>query len=137
VPTFIAVNYIMQYAAEHNIYPRTPKIRSYSIDSVQFNKPLSLDDVADALDLDIEYLEQINPVYTTYYVPASDNMKGYLYLPINKIGVFMANLDTLHTWKRDSIQQQSFIAYGKIQYHTVRSGESLGTIAYKYNTTID
>ena len=137
VPTFIAVNYIMQHAEDHNIYPREPKVRSYMIDSVQFNKPVSLDDVASALNIDIEDLQRINPIYTTDYVPASDSIKGYVYLPIEKIGVFMANLDTLHSWRRNKEEQESFIAYGKVQYHTVKKGESLGTIAYNYNTTID
>ncbi len=136
VPTFIAVTYMMKYAAEHNIYPRKPQARIYEVDTVQFNKSVSLDDVSEALEIDYEYLKYINPIYKTDYVPADKENKGFLYLPTEKIGKFMLNLDTIHVWKRDSSNQESFIAYGKVQTHTVKSGESLGLIANKYNTTI-
>lgn len=136
VPTFIAVTYMMTYAAEHNIYPRKPDGKLFNLDTVQFNVSVSLDDVAEALDIDHDYLVHINPIYKTNYVPASDSSKAYLYLPHDKIGDFMLNLDTLSRWQRDTSDQESFIAYGKIQTHTVSRGESLGTIAYKHNTTV-
>lgn len=136
VPTFIAVTYMMTYAAEHNVYPRKPQARLLHLDTVQFTKPVMIDDVADVLELDYDYLKHINPIYKTDYVPANDSMKAYLYLPKDKIGPFMLNIDTISNWKRDSSSQKSFIAYGKVNYHTVQSGESLGLIANRYQTTI-
>lgn len=134
VPTFIAVTYLMEFHKEHNIIPRKANVKIYEIDSVQFSSPLTLSDISEALDIEYDYLQHINPIYKTDYIPAFDTAKAHIYLPVEKVGLFMKNLDTLSKWKKDTTAE-GFIAYPSIVYHTVKSGESMGLIADKYKVT--
>ena len=60
VPAFIATNYIMNYASEHNICPAETVIRPYN-DTIVVNDRLSLQQVAEKIDIPIEELRLLNP----------------------------------------------------------------------------
>jgi len=61
VPAFIAVNYIFNYAAEHNIYPTDPGILYYGIDSISVRDVLSFDQIAEFMHMDIDDIDFLNP----------------------------------------------------------------------------
>lgn len=135
VPTFIAVNYVMTYAAEHNIIPRIPERKYYEVDTVHFHKPLDFNHLSLALGLPADLLKELNPIYKTEHIPWRED-HTYLYLPTNKIGVFMANEDSLYSWNAKGTDE-SHIAYTQEVYHTVQRGEYLSGIAYQYHCTVD
>jgi len=162
VPAFIAVNYIMAYHKEHNIYPNTPKFFSYEIDSVWVSKPVKFNQVMQYVNVSLEDLRILNPSYTLDYVPGGDY--GYaLYLPKNFIGDFLANEENIYkysadpetllifdnTVKTDSVKVDSNKTTNnlvtnnnpnssyKFIDHKVEKGEYLSVLARKYNVAID
>ena len=135
VPAFIATAYMMEYASAHKIYSKKPARRIYELDTVQVSKPLYLQDISSALKIPYEELEFINPIYKTGYVPASAKAR-HIYLPRNKVGVFMQNMDTLYNWRVNG-PRESFIAYESGEYHTVKRGEYLSLIANKHKVTVE
>lgn len=142
VPSFIAVNYIMAYHKEHNIYPNKPKFFNYEIDSVYVKKMLRFSQISKYLNISIEDIRFLNPQYILDIIPESDY--GYpLYLPKNLIGDFMANEKDMYeyiiteviqpvvadtTTKR--IQENNG---NKLLEHKVVKGEYLAIISRKYN----
>jgi len=53
VPAFIAVNYVMNYAKEHNIYPIMPKITHYQIDTVQIKQLITFKQISEVINIPI------------------------------------------------------------------------------------
>ncbi len=160
VPAFIAVNYIMAYHKEHNIYPSTPKYFSYEIDSIWVRKPVKFSQVTQYVNVSIEDLRMLNPSYILDYVPGGDY--GYaLYLPKNFIGDFLANEENIYkysepvetllvavttdTSKADTnkanhvVNQQTTYTDGnsKIIEHKVCKGEYLSILSRNYGVPID
>jgi len=163
VPAFIAVNYIMAYYKEHNIYPSTPKYFSYEIDSIWVSKPVKFTQVMQYVNITLEDLRLLNPSYIQDYVPGGDY--GYaLYLPKNYIGDFLANEENIYkfsadpetllvvdnTVKTDSLKKDTNNTITNNQItnlttnngyklidHKVVKGEYLAIISRKYAVSID
>lgn len=73
VPAFIAVNYIFEHAADHNLYPVQPNYCAYEVDTVQVCYPLTIADLARYTGGDETALRDLNPVF-----------KGTCPIPINR-----------------------------------------------------
>jgi membrane-bound lytic murein transglycosylase D len=136
VPAFIAVNYAFTYAAEHNIMPRVATKAYYDVDTVHISESLKFSQLAALLDIPADLLMELNPLYKTDHIPKLDEQQ-YLYLPINKIGDFMANEDSLYKWNRSPQSADAFISYSSSAVHTVGRGEYLSLIANKYKCSVD
>jgi membrane-bound lytic murein transglycosylase D len=141
VPAFIAVNYIFNYAAEHNIYPTDPGILYYGIDSVSVNDVLSFDQIAEFMHMDIDDIDFLNPAYKEGIIPASSSKTYILRLPREKIGYFIDHEDSLYNFvSKKGMEREKLLAQIKKakqrSIHIVRSGESLGLIARKYRTSV-
>src|SRR3972149_4683666 len=57
VPSFIAVNYVMNYAAEYNMYESVPKKTFFQVDTVHVKMQMTFGQIASLLDMTIEELE--------------------------------------------------------------------------------
>lgn len=146
VPAFIAVNYIMNYASEHNIYPTPPKYLSYQVDTLVLRNKFFLEDVSEVLDLPMEDLVYLNPVYKTGLVPGIEGESYVLTLPCDKVGDFMSNENTIYKYReivpQDSTENEAEqlakkpVAKETLAYHKVRSGEVLGLIAERYKCSL-
>lgn len=145
VPAFIAVNYIMNYYQEHNIYPIKPKYFYYELDSIYVKQYLTFKQISDYLKISVEELRVLNPAYIKDAIPESEN--GYpLFLPKILIGDFIANESTIYQklLQEDHIEipivdtttKAIIPSNTKEIYHTVLKGEWLSTIARKYNVTV-
>ena len=53
VPAFIAVNYLMEYASEHNIYPKIAPITFAETDTVHVRDVVTFSQVAEVLKMDV------------------------------------------------------------------------------------
>jgi len=149
VPAFIAVNYIMVYHKEHNIYPVKPMYFHYELDSIYVKKQLSFKQISEYLKIPIEDLRMLNPCFIKDVIPETDY--GYpLYLPKTLIGDFIANEQNIYKYL---LQEEQIIipvadttstggaakqlASGQKEIeHVVQKGEWLSTIARKYNVTV-
>ncbi|MBI2279830.1 MAG: lytic transglycosylase domain-containing protein [Bacteroidetes bacterium] len=94
VPAFMAVNYVMSYAEEHNIQAVKPDVSCFKVDTVGVNYHVSFTQLSEALDIPVEYLEYINPTYKHNYIPATGKANT-LCLPADKIGLFLTNEETI------------------------------------------
>ncbi len=143
VPAFIAVTYLMNYSAEHNLNAVTPVISFYEADTVLVDQKISLRDVAEVIDVPLDLLTYLNPVYMRGIIPEA-NEPMVLRLPTSKINTYLARLDKLYTPDSQpniaSVDESSVADHITKQikkYHTVKGGEHLSAIADKYKCTIN
>ncbi len=141
VPAFIAVNYVFNYAAEHNIYPTDPGILYHGIDSVTVREVLSFDQISEFMHIDKEDLDFLNPAYKQGILPATNGKTYILRIPRDKVGYFIDYEDSLYNFKSEKgIERDKLLAQIKKakerSIHIVRSGENLGLIARKYRTSV-
>ncbi len=143
VPAFIAVNYIFEHAAEHNLYPIAPNFCAYEVDTVQVCYPLTLADLARFTGSDETMLRELNPVFKQGYVPDPDQ-PATLYLPRDIVGAFIDREDSLRYRALAAMSAPVAVpaatmaapAEPVMRQHTVRRGESLGTIAARHGVTV-
>lgn len=141
VPAFIAVNYIMNYAPEHNLYPSVPEILCFKTDTIHVNMEMSFEQIANYIDLPVEYIEYLNPTYKMGLIPAIDGAKT-LCLPANKVGLYLTNEKAIYADLQLKAKEDSIAAAKKAAImertlvHVVRSGEVMGVIADRYNCSV-
>jgi membrane-bound lytic murein transglycosylase D len=147
VPAFIAVTYLMNYSAEHNLSAVPPILNFYEADTVLVDRQISLREISEAIDVPVDLLTYLNPVYKKGIIPDADEAQS-LRLPTNKINTYIANLDKILSPQDGETQKLLTNADGspvdpttyaeKVvkKYHLVKKGERLSAIADKYNCTI-
>ena len=145
VPAFIAANYIMTYYCHHNICPLNTEIIPPT-DTLQISRELHLQQVADLCDITIDELKSLNPQYKRNIIPG--NTKPYsLRLPQTKIATFIDNQDTIYNHRAAELFKNRktvavsnkitpTVGKGTLSYHTIRSGETLSTIAQRYGVKV-
>lgn len=141
VPAFMAVVYVMNFAAEHNIQPIKPNISCFKVDTVQIQSQLTFAQISQALNIPIEYLEYINPTYKHNYIPATAKA-NILCLPYDKIGLFLTNEAMLYDQNKVKKPTEKETPELNITVepqrnesvvYKVKSGDGLSKIAQKYN----
>lgn len=141
VPAFIAANYAMNYATEHNIYPIHPKYTAKDVDTVEVWHPMRFIQISEVLCVEYDDLCFLNPQYRKEYVPHSKNKPYTLILPYEYVGEFIQNIEYISEYKLpDEIEQtqkipNTFHAH-KETVHIVKPGETLGLIAQKYKVSV-
>jgi membrane-bound lytic murein transglycosylase D len=135
VPAFIAANYVMNYGAEHNIYPAVPRKTYFEVDTVVVKEQMSFEQLSQALDISQEEILYFNPQYRKNIIPSGGNA---MCLPKNKIGIFLTNEQAIYAaikaQKEEGAVVETLAEVKKV--HTVRGGEKLSTIARKYGVTV-
>lgn len=140
VPAFIAVNYAMNHAADHNIYPLQAKWKYYEMDTLYVNDRVDFKVAAKYLDAPLEDLVYLNPRYIHKVIPNNETA-NCLYLPKDKIGDYLANEDSIIHYSREFkkvYDKQIFASSGegrRITYR-VRSGDYLGKISRKFGCKV-
>ncbi len=141
VPAFIAVAYIMNYPAEHHLYPMRPNMFFYDIDTVHVSDVLAFDQLHEMLHIPMEQIKFLNPQYKKNIIPAVNGKQYILRLPRRYTADFINNEDSLYMYKTvRGIEHDKLMAAvkkaGNRNIHIVRSGESLGLIAKKYHVYV-
>jgi membrane-bound lytic murein transglycosylase D len=143
VPAFIAVNYVMNYSKEHNLYPISPKKEFFFADTIKLKSRTDLKHVANVLQVQLEDLKFLNPKYKTTLIPF-DPENSILCLPATLVGTFIANEQYIYALSKENIN----IAYRSTSnfgsnivtklpsYHIVKKGEGILSIAKKYHCSI-
>jgi membrane-bound lytic murein transglycosylase D len=164
VPNFIAATYLMTYHAEHNIVPMEAPIHFAQLDTMCLNKGIHMNTISKLVNWSLEDIQSLNPVYKTTYIPATvppQCING----PLEKIGLLVSLEDSLIALEKrlyapaptgpvitnttatpvatittnptpndtfpDVVKTDSCI------YHKVKTGETMGSIATKYSTSVD
>lgn len=137
VPAFIAVNYVMNYTAEHNLYAGIPKKTFFQVDTVQVRQQISFQQIGEVLEIPVEDLQGLNPCYKKQVIPFNPSGEPYvLVLPTNKISSFITNELAIYNYKKEEKDAEMLAAQQVLKTHIVRKGEHLSTIATKYNCSI-
>jgi len=164
VPAFLATMYIYEFKKEHGILPKKATLTYFETDTIMVKKQMPFKHISELLDIPVEQIEFLNPIYKLKIIPFEEDKAHYLRLPKNKMGLFVSNedkvyayLNYLETFKektkseyiastsRDSIEtvvdsNTTSVTKPKFerktQFHTIKSGENLGKIADKYNVSI-
>lgn len=148
VPAFIAVNYVMNYADEHNLRPIVPPINAIDMDTVHLTHEVTLKQISEIMNIPYENLRYWNPSYLLGVVPYTSD-GSVLVLPRKDVARFVSNEKMIYEYAdrvkpktyntasqgnspTKSVLTQGFAASIR---HTVKRGESIGAIANKYNVT--
>jgi membrane-bound lytic murein transglycosylase D len=152
VPAFIAVNYVMNHASEYNIYPKKPIASFFEVDTVGVNKRVDFGTLSKVIDMSVEDISFLNGTYKLKEIPMNGD-RHYIVLPVSKVGLFMANEETIYAQSEIKKHEpepvlsasQESVPEGKVakttwetgwKTHKVRKGESLGSIADKYDVSL-
>ncbi len=142
VPAFIAVTYVMNFASAHNIYPLNPGLLMHGTDTVMVHDYLSFDLVNQTVGVSMRDIEFFNPQYTKKIVPGRPDRMCSLRLPMKYALRFVQIEDSIYSLAKQADlrnkvveQQVKKESSGSRVTHTVRKGESLGSIAKKYKVS--
>lgn len=137
VPAFYAVNYMMNYSAEHNIFPVYPKIRYIQYDTVHVHQTVTMEQISKVLCVDYEMLVYLNPIYKTNVIPPPTAGKPrVLTLPVEKTGLFVLNEKYIYNYQETPDAELLAGQQGKMKVtHTVKKGEYITSIARMYKVT--
>ena len=141
VPAFIAVCYSMNYASDHKISSEKPRVLFREVDTIEVKHQIDFEYLSSSLDISIDELEFLNPAYKINVIPKVDGRTYHLVLPIDKMGVFVANEKEIyaHFIKLDSEKRKNYPKYSEQDervVHRVKSGEYLGKIARRYGCSV-
>ncbi|MBW6491128.1 MAG: LysM peptidoglycan-binding domain-containing protein [Lentimicrobium sp.] len=142
VPAFIAVNYVMSYAAEHNLRPIQPLYHHYEIDTVLVKDVLSFNQISTMLNIPDEELAFLNPTFKAGIIPATNESPYALRLQKKSIPDFVNNEAQLYALRAKSEKEKEEIlaltkTVSQAEYHKVKKGENLGLIANKYKCSVN
>jgi membrane-bound lytic murein transglycosylase D len=138
VPAFIAVNYVMSYAAEHNLRPVQPRFYHYEIDTVIIKDVLSFGQISNMLNLPVEEIQFLNPSFKNGIIPATKGNTYTLRLQKKNIPDFVNNEAQLYAYRTQSeLEREQVLNMMKTvtqaEYHKVKKGETLASVAKKYH----
>ena len=164
VPAFLATMYIYEYKKEHSILPKKASLTYFETDTIMVKKQMSFKNISELFDIPLEQIEFLNPIYKLNIIPFEEDKPHYLRLPKNKMGLFVSNEEKVYMYLNylESLKEKSksdFISSTskdsitstidstanleskpkferKLRLHTIKSGESVGIIADKYNISI-
>lgn len=147
VPIFIAANYSLNYASEHNLCPSIVTMPAIT-DTIVVRQRVHLEQIASVLNLPIEEIRLLNAQYRKDIIPG--NIKPYsLCLPLNYANTFISKFDEIVAYKADSLINNrrseieipqvapiSLGGSGKVVYHKVKRGQTLSDVAAKYGISV-
>ena len=141
VPAFIAVTYVMNYAAEHNLYPQNPGLLLHGTDTVMVRDRVGFDQINECIGVPMEDLVFFNPQYTKRIVPGTKDYPYSLRMPMKYTLRFVQLEDSIYSYvskaeKAREVIEEKVEEVSDSFVHVVKKGESLGSIARKYHVTV-
>lgn len=143
VPAFIAVNYMMNHANDHDLFANSTALFETAVDTVELHSSFSFEQLATYLSMEEEEVAFYNPMYKLKYIPKAEDKTYTLCLPVDKMALYLTNEQNIYAEIRrkeiaDSIAGRlvPVIVEPEQLVHRVRSGEFLGSIARKHGVTV-
>jgi membrane-bound lytic murein transglycosylase D len=99
VPAFISAAYIMNYYKLHNLTPSVPSFQIMS-DTVMVTDYLNFNQLSSTLNINIEILRQLNPMFKKDIIPAKKDHTYPLVLPMELITKFIESEKEIYAYKR-------------------------------------
>ena len=123
----------------------------YDTDTIAVKSAMSLSSIAEKVNMPLEQLEVLNPMYKLGIIPPPSDKTYFLTLPKDKWGLFLSNEDSFHAQLSINTEDLpkfvqkainsgkssgSYTSNGPVVRHKVRSGESLSIIAKKHGVSV-
>ena len=150
VPAYIGATYVMTYYKEHNLTPRFIDVPPVS-DTVMVRRNVNLSQVSEVLGIPLQLLRDLNPQYRREILPGVSSSPYPLRLPVSYATKYIDLEDSISKHKANIYLSNSFRTVepagrsagsstantaGKDRIeHTIRSGETLGSIAGRYGVS--
>jgi membrane-bound lytic murein transglycosylase D len=155
IPAFIAASYVMNYHIEHNLYPKNV-YNPGLLDTIHIKRRLRFDVIANALQMEVSTLRELNPQFIKDIIPQSPTKEAFiLRLPLEKASQFYAHKDRIYRYqdfldkkekdeasaakrldKINSFPSENTNSYHLIRY-TVKAGDNIQLIADWFECTIN
>ncbi|MEO4007268.1 LysM peptidoglycan-binding domain-containing protein [Flavobacterium sp. CAU 1735] len=98
LPAFLATMYIYEYRKEHGIVPKRAPLTYFETDTLMVKQKMSFKQLSDLLDVPVEQLRLLNPIYKLDVVPYVTDKAHYIRLPKQKAGMFVSNEDKIYAY---------------------------------------
>ena len=131
IPTFIAVNYAMNYAEEHGISTQMTKIEVGITDTLTLKKQIELKVLAEIICVNKETILYLNPAYKKNIFPK----ESVVVLPEFAAIDFKFNEETNYAFIESVDNKEILIDEERIVYR-VNKGDYLGRIAKDHNVHV-
>ncbi len=124
VPTFIAVNYAMNYANDYGITTEDPKINLSKTDTITLKKQVELKVLTELLCVNAETINYLNPSYKKEVYPKG----AVLIFPSDAAHDFNLNETTNYAFV-DAVENKEILIDEERIIYRVHNGDYLGRIA--------
>ena len=131
IPTFIAVNYCMNYAKEHNISAVFPDIDIFKTDTLTLKKQVDINTISEILCVNKATINYLNPSYKKNVFPTN----SILILPTFAINDFLNNEQANYLFIEAVDAKEVLINEERIVYK-VEKGDYLGKIAKEFDVKV-
>jgi len=131
IPTFIAMNYAMNYAGEHGIVTVPSKITLTDTDTLVLKHQVETQVLSEMLCLDDEIIQFLNPAYKKNLFPKS----AVLVLPEFAITDFKNNEMSNYNFI-DAVENKEILIDEERIVYRVHKGDYLGRIAESYGVHV-
>ncbi|MBG6236550.1 membrane-bound lytic murein transglycosylase D [Pedobacter sp. CAN_A7] len=148
VPAFIAALYLMKFSEAHDI-KQQPSALAIATDSIQVNRYVSIPTIAEAMNMEPELLYALNPSYKKNVINGTEDHPKRLVVPRITLDNFARVYDVLYNQEgvRESrvilasnddrrVSKKKAVAKTPVKYHRVSQGQSLSSIAEKYQVEV-
>jgi|TARA_B100001142_G_C14333571_1_gene655031 membrane-bound lytic murein transglycosylase D len=132
VPAFIAVNYVMNYYNKHSIEVINIEAQITETDTVKLKMQVDFETLEQAICVDEEIIEKLNPSITKNIFPKNTTIK----LPTYSIIDFVCNEESIYKFVSAVDQKEILINETRLLY-TVKEGDYLGKIAQSNNIPVN
>ena len=153
LPAFLATMYLYEFHKEHGIDPKRAPLTYFETDTVMVKQKMNFDQISELLDIPVNQIKFLNPIYKVQVIPYVNNKAHYLRLPKDKLAVFFFFLDKIYAYldyvdnKREkpfernntrlaADDNQDTKVITKTRYYKVKRGDVLSTIAAKNKVSI-
>lgn len=131
----------MAHAEDHLLYPTRVKPSYWSTDTVWVKEKVSFEQIATLIDIALEDLKFLNPMYRKEIIPKREDKYFALRLPSDKVGLFVSNEDSIYAlaaqhFEEETAPMPTYVEMDERIRHRVQRGEVLGTIAEKYGVGV-
>ena len=131
IPTFIAVNYVMNYSGEHNIISKELDLQITKTDTLTIKEQATAEILVELLCVNKETIEYLNPSYKKNIFPKNT----ILTLPEFAINDFLNNEQANYAFINAVYNKEILINEKRIVYN-VEKGDYLGKIANEFGVKI-
>jgi membrane-bound lytic murein transglycosylase D len=131
IPTFIAINYAMNYSSDYNIAPDITNVSFTKVDTIKLKKQVSLNTIAEILCVNKQTLNHLNPSFKKDVFPKN----SILFLPDFAVNDFLDNEESNYLFI-DAVDAKDILIDEELIYYRVVKGDYLGRIARDYGVRV-